>query len=196
MVAETMKYASWSHPRVALAAVLLCCMAPSADAETSQPPATDLATQPPACDPAQLSFKVDAKNGQFDGMSHSGTLLVLHNLGPARCTVPARPELSFLDAGRNPLAVSPRAVPGMHPGPVMLPVVIPAGATLTSEARWVSSDAYGAGNCVTSGFVALSLARRRLTVPLESHLCGPANQNPSYTVTPLHRDAGNKPRSQ
>jgi hypothetical protein len=148
----------------------------------------------PACDPNQLSFAVDSESGQFDGMSHSGTLLVLRNLGPAACAVPARPELAFLDANRQPLAVSPqRPPPGMHPGPVIPPVAVPVGAELTSEARWVSSDAFGANNCVAPAFVALAMGSHTFVAPLETHLCGAAGQKPSYTVTLLRRDPAYRP---
>jgi hypothetical protein len=142
-----------------------------------------------------LSLKVDAKDGEFDGMSQSGTMLVLRNRSQTACTVPARPELRFLDRAGQPVAVSPRALRGMHPGPVMLPVTIPAGAELTSEIRWVSSDAYGANNCVTFESVAISLDTRMVTAApaREGHMCGPADQKPSYTVTPLRRDAGRSP---
>jgi hypothetical protein len=152
-----------------------------------------MSSLPPACDPDQLSFAVDRENGQFDGMSHSGTLLVLRNLGSQACSVPARPEISFLDNGHNALPVSLGQTPGMHPGPVILPVVVPPGAELTSEARWVSSDAYGANNCVSPEFIALAIGPRTLVAPLSTHICGPAGQHPSYTVTLLRRDPPYEP---
>ncbi|AOB33758.1 hypothetical protein AKI39_14960 [Bordetella sp. H567] len=143
----------------------------------------------PACDPAQLSFAVDREGGQFDGMSHSGTLLVVRNLGPNTCTVPARPEVGFLDAAQHPLPVSLQRPAGMHPGPVLPPVAVPPGAELTSEARWVSSDAFGAGNCVASAFISLSIrGQPHFTVPLATQLCGPAHAAPSYSLTLLRRD--------
>jgi hypothetical protein len=193
-----MKNAPMSYPRAGLAAALLCSGLAHAQAGMAQAPAAGLPAQPPACGPAQLSFKVDAKNGEFDGMSQSGTLVILRNRGQTACTVPARPELSFLDRAGQPVAVSPRAVRGMRPGPVLLPVTVPAGAELSSEVRWVSSDAYGANNCVAFKSVAISLGTRRLTAALEreSHMCGPADQNPSYAVTPLRRDAAGSPASQ
>ncbi|ANN67532.1 DUF4232 domain-containing protein [Bordetella bronchialis] len=147
----------------------------------------------PACDPAQLSFAVDREAGQFDGMSHSGTLLVLRNLGPDTCTVPARPEVRFLDAGRQPLPVVAQVPPGMHPGPVIPPVAVPAGAELTSEARWVSSDAYGDGNCVTVAYATLAIGPRGFEAPLRTRMCGPANKSPTYGLTLLRRDPVYRP---
>jgi hypothetical protein len=164
---------------------------------SAAPSAPAGAGQVPACDPAQLSFAIDREGGQFDGMSHSGTLLVLRNLGPGTCSVPGRPVVAFLDANRKTLPVSLRTSPGMHPGPVILPVAVPPGAELTSEARWVSSDAYGANNCVSPRFIALSLGLQtqagaagdqRFSAPLETQLCGPAGQHPTYTVTLLRPD--------
>ncbi|CAM3427356.1 DUF4232 domain-containing protein [Bordetella sputigena] len=142
----------------------------------------------PACDPGQLSFAIDREDGQFDGMSHSGALLVLRNLGTTVCTVPARPELGFLDAGRQPLGVSRQQPPGMHPGPVIPPVAVPPGAELTGEARWVSSDAFDANNCVATAFITLAIGPRTFVAPLRTQLCGPAGKQPSYSVTLLRRD--------
>lgn len=148
----------------------------------------------PACDPGQLSFAIDREDGQFDGMSHSGALLVVRNLGTTVCSVPARPELGFLDAKRQPLGVSRQQPPGMHPGPVIPPVAVPPGAELTSEARWVSSDAFGANNCVTPAFATLTIGPRAFVAPLATQLCGPAGKQPSYSVTLLRRDPAYTPK--
>jgi hypothetical protein len=159
-----------------------------AQPSSAAPGPSGSAARPPPCDVAQLSFAVDRQGGYFDGMSQSGTLLVVRNLGPQACSVPARPELIFMDAHGKPLPVSARQQPGMHPGPVILPVAVPPGAELTSEARWVSSDAYGANNCVEPQSIALSLGGQSLVAPLKTRLCGPAGQSPAYTATLLHRD--------
>jgi hypothetical protein len=180
-------------PQVLAAALLFFALQAGASAQNPPSSASTGSTAAaggavPPCDAAQLSFGVDRENGQFDGMSHSGALLVLRNLGPGTCAVPARPELRFLDAQRRPLAVAPREPAGMHPGPVILPVAVPVGAELTSEARWVSGDAYGADNCVSPEFVALSLAGHTMIAPLGTHMCGPAGKAPAYTATLFHRD--------
>jgi len=155
----------------------------------AQSPSTKIAP----CTAAQLSIALDNENGFFDGMSHSGTLLVLRNLGPSACTVPARPLLTFEDAAHHPVSISLQTPRGMHPGPVLLPVVIPVNAEVTGSMRWVSSDAYGAGNCVSPAVLTLHLDPAAsdadtLRTSFRRRLCGPAHRSPSYSLIPLHRD--------
>lgn len=142
----------------------------------------------PSCSAAQLSLALDDENGYFNGMSHSGTLLVLRNLGPNACTVPGRPELGFEDTAHHPLPISLRLPRGMHPGPVIPPVVIPAGTEVTSQLRWVSSDAFGGNNRISPGFITLSLGRDTLRLKFTGQLFGPAGKQPTYSVTLFKRD--------
>lgn len=140
---------------------------------------------------------MDREGGQFDATSHSGTLLVLRNLGPNTCAAPPRPEIGFLGPNNEPLHVARQSPIGMHPGPVLPPVAVPVGAELTSEARWVSSDAFGANNCVTIAFVTFSMQGKVVaTVPLATQMCGPAGKPPSYSLTPLRRDPPYVPPSR
>ena len=88
----------------------------------------------PPCKASDLSLGTDDENGSFNGMSHLGTLLVLRNLSTTACSVPARPEISFLDASKSKASPLPikLEIPGakfMHPGPVMLPVWLRAPST-------------------------------------------------------------------
>lgn len=148
-------------------------------------------TQPPlpvSCSASQLSLGLDAEGGYFDGMSHSGTLLVLRNLGPQTCSVPAQPTLVFEDAQHHPVRVSRQTPAGMHPGPVILPVAIPVEAEVTSQMRWVSGDVYDGHNCVFPALVTIPLGADTLSVPFNGSLCGPAGPPPTYTMTPLQRD--------
>jgi len=142
----------------------------------------------PLCHATQLSFAVDDENGYFNGMSHSGTLLVLRNLGPNTCTVPARPVIVFEDAAHHPLSISSEAPRGMHPGPVILPAVIPVGAEVTSEIRWVSSDAFDANNSISPAYITLSIVGGTLRTKFEGRLFGPADKQPMYTMTLFKRD--------
>jgi hypothetical protein len=141
-----------------------------------------------SCSASQLSLGLDQEGGYFDGMSHSGSLLVLRNLGPQACGVSAQPTLGFEDAQHHPLRLSLQTPAGMRPGPVILPVVIPVGAEITSEMRWVSGDVYDGHNCVSPAYVTIPLGADRLSVPFNGTLCGPAGQPPTYTMTPLRRD--------
>jgi hypothetical protein len=143
---------------------------------------------PPSCSTSEISLGLDGEGGDFDGMSHSGTLLVLRNLGPQACSVPAQPTLGFEDAQHHLLQVSLQKPAGMHPGPVILPVAIPVGAEVTSQMRWVSGDVYDGHNCVSPAIVTIALGTDILSVPFNGTLCGPAGPPPTYTMTPLQRD--------
>ena len=140
------------------------------------------------CTAGQLSPALDEENGNFDGMSHSGTLLVLRNLGPEACSMPARPTIGFEDVQHHPVAVTLEEPVGMHPGPVLLPVAVPAGAELTSEMRWVSGDVYDGGQCVSPAFLTVAMGTETLRVDFSGRqICGPAGKV-SYSMTPLRRD--------
>lgn len=143
----------------------------------------------PACKSGQLSLAIDDENGNFNGMSHSGTLLVLRNLGPNACSVPAKPKVEFEDGKQRSLGVTAQTPIGMHPGPVMLPIAIPVGAEVTSELRWVSGDVYDGHNCASPAFLAVTMGTDVLRAKvLGTTLCGPAGKPPSFTMTPLKRD--------
>ena len=144
--------------------------------------------QPPPCKPSQLSFNTDNENGAFNGMSHSGTLLVLRNLGPNACTVPGRPTVAFEDPHHHTLPTTLQTPRFMHPGPVILPVVIPAGAEVTSSMRWVSSDAYAAHNGIAPVSITLLIHGHTLTHAFHGQLFGAAGKHPAYTETPFRRD--------
>ena len=76
----------------------------------------------PACTANQLSLSFDGEGGAFNGMSQSGTLLVLRNVGPTACSVAGLPKLTFKNAAGKPLAITRKVPIGMHPGPVILPI--------------------------------------------------------------------------
>ena len=147
----------------------------------------------PTCPAAQLSLALDDENGYFNGMSHSGTLIVLRNLGPSVCTVPARPILGFENASHHPLPISIEISRGMHPGPVILPVAIPVAAEVTSQMRWVSSDAFGANNSVSPVFITLTVGGDILRMKFTGQLFGPANKQPTYSVDFFKRDPAYAP---
>lgn len=139
------------------------------------------------CTANQLSLAVDSEGGAFNGMSHSGTLLVLRNLGTTACTVAGFPELLFTDSANAALPIV-RAIPrgmlrGMHPGPVVLPVTILPEAELTSRASWVSGEVYDHSQCLTPAALTVVIGGQRLTTPLTARICGPANYGPANKVT-------------
>jgi hypothetical protein len=91
----------------------------------------------PPCRPSHLRLSVDGRDGDFNGMSHSGTALMIRNLGPD-CMLPALPVVSLRDTHGRALPAARRAPVGMHPGPVMLPVRLGAGHQAETDLRWVA----------------------------------------------------------
>ena len=141
-----------------------------------------------ACTAAQLSLSFDSENGSFDGMSQSGTLLVLRNIGSETCTVPGRPTLEFEDSSQARLPISLQSTPGMHPGPVILPVAVPAGAEVTGGLHWVSGEVFDSSKCYSPAFVAITLGTDTLRAPIAGQLCGPSGQDAKYRFDYLKRD--------
>ena len=166
---------------VVVAVVLI--LASSASATPLQSASTLL-----ACTAAQLSFSFDSEGGNFDGMSQSGTLLVLRNIGSQTCIVSSRPALAFEDASHTKLPIALETPPGMHPGPVILPVAVPANAEATGELHWVSGEVFDNSQCFSPAFVAISIGTDVLRAPFTGHLCAPSGQDAKYRFAYLKRD--------
>ncbi|KNC93361.1 hypothetical protein GM31_19715 [Trabulsiella odontotermitis] len=124
---------------------------------------------------------MDDHNGLYNGMSQSGTSLVLHNTGKRACMLPPLPVLHFSDAARQPVTAERRTVRGMHPGPVLPPVIVPVGGELQILLRWVASDTFDGSNCIRPAFVSLSLDGGMLTVPFDRQMCAAKGQTGYYS---------------
>lgn len=133
------------------------------------------------CESSDITMHTDDRSGLYDGMSQSGTTLVLHNTGPGACMLPPRPVLTFSDAAHHPMTVERRTVRGMHPGPVLPPVIVPADRELLILLRWVSGDVFDGGNCIRPAFVSLNLAGGSLTVPFDRQMCAAKGQTGYYS---------------
>lgn len=141
----------------------------------------------PQCLKAQLSVRLDDREGQYDGMSQSGVDLVLHNRAKVPCSLPALPELSFRDSHHTPLAMARKLSPAMHPGPVLLPVSVGAGEDVSITLRWVSSDVFEHGQCVRPAVIALALPDGVLHRPFGRMMCAASGLTGYYSqsfVTP------------
>ena len=146
----------------------------------------------PECSAAQLSAAVDGENGNFDGMSHSGTLLVLRNISPTACSVAGYPALTFMDAAGKTLAIAREVPKGMHPGPVVLPVRVVPGAEVTATLKWVSGDVFSnggdaAGECFAVASVAVKIGDGTQSADLQAHVCG-LKGKVTYTMTRMAVD--------
>jgi len=137
----------------------------------------------PACEAGQLTLALDDGQGRFDGMSHSGVTVKITNHADAACSLPTRPRVRFEDSRRRPMRVSARALPGMHPGPVLLPLTVPAHASVASDLRWVSGDVYDDGACVTPAYLIVRTGAGELRAAFHGRLCGPAHPGPSWSAT-------------
>ena len=136
--------------------------------------------EPPSCK-AQLWIGLDGEDGAFNGMSHSGVLLVVRNLGPNSCRTPGLPVLEMQDASGRPLAFARRAPLGMHPGPVVIPVSIAPGAQATSALHWVSGPVYPRNACATPARIAVTTGPYTATLPWPGgQVCGPAGKPIPY----------------
>lgn len=142
----------------------------------------------PVCTGTQISLGTDTENGAFNGMSHSGALLVLRNLGPLPCRLPGLPRLAFLDAAGHPLPIA-RIVPRfMHPGPVILPVGLAVGAEATAPLRWVSSPVYTRNRCMKVAALRAAWPGGSATHPVRFTICGPGGKPAGLTQPPLRTD--------
>lgn len=142
----------------------------------------------PACTVDQLSLATDGENGAFNGMSHSGTLLVVRNLGSRTCTLPALPHLQFFGPGEVALPVVQQAPPGLHSAPVARPVPVAAGAELTAPLRWVSGPVYPQSRCLSPTELRVEIAGGVLRSPLSAHICGPTRATISFEQPALRPD--------
>jgi hypothetical protein len=167
--------------KIACIGALLCAMVSAkASAQTASAPA-----DVPPCQPHQLALSLDDGGGDFNGMSHGGTYVLLHNRGDTDCRLPARPEVTFLDAHKRTLRASLQPIPGMHPGPVLLPVVIPAQERVRTSLRWVSGDVFDDTQCIDPAYLRIGIGQGALTTRFHGHLCGSRAQGPLYQQPPF-----------
>ena len=130
--------------------------------------------QSKGCTAAELTLSFDGADGDFNGMSHSGTYLILTNKGSRSCSVPRRPELTFLDAKGSAIDAKANVPPGMHPGPVMVPLKLAPAASAQSGLRWVSGEVYDHSACADVAKTTVKLDAGEVSAPMPAHLCGEA----------------------
>lgn len=136
------------------------------------------------CSENQLSLALDDANGNFNGMSQAGTLLVIRNTGSTTCKISSRPTLRFENAKHHALPVTHKNPPGFHPGPVIQPIAIAPGAEVTATLHWVSGDVYPGHHCVSPAFLSWPMnTKTTWRIPFKSQLCGA--KAPEYTQTLL-----------
>ena len=142
----------------------------------------------PNCAANELSLAFDGEGGVFDGMSHSGTLLVLRDIGPRACAAPGLPPVTFKDAKGKPLPIARKAPVGMHPGPVVPPVGVAAGAELTAALRWVAGAVYPQSRCYDIAYATVEIAGTPIQARLAAHVCGATDKGATFDQPVLARD--------
>lgn len=133
------------------------------------------------CRASQLSFTVDGGDGQFNGMSHSGTMLVVRNMGTAPCSLPAPPQPVLTDADKRPLNIVAQAPTAPAPSTIQLA----PGAAAESEMRWVSGNVYEDGHCESPALIDLTIGGKKVSSAFTGHLCGAGGKPSTYTLTPF-----------
>lgn len=139
----------------------------------------------PPCTAAQIRVSTDGRDGDFDGMSHGGTLLVLRNVGARACSVPGLPTVHFLDPRGRALPASRKAPIGMRPGPVVLPVTIAPGGRATTGLRWVSGPVFDHSRSIAASVIAVTIGGRQVRATASERLFGEAGRPVGFDQPPL-----------
>ncbi|WP_260853879.1 DUF4232 domain-containing protein [Paraburkholderia sp. BCC1886] len=144
---------------------------------------------PPVCRASQLRLSLDGRDGEFNGMSHSGVELSIRNVGPD-CRLSALPTIQFRDAKGRVLAAARRPPAGMHPGPVMVPVRLGGGHRGVIDLRWVSGPVFPGSRSVRAATVVIRIGTGTLRAPLAAELYGATGQPVAFEQQPLHAVEG------
>lgn len=138
----------------------------------------------PACRSGQLRLALDARGGEFNGMSHSGIELSVRNLG-SDCVLAALPPNQLRDAHNRVVPALRQAPVGMHPGPVMVPVRLAGGHRAAAELHWVSGPVYPKSISIRAARLSVRIDRSGLTAPFKAILYGEAGKTISFSQTPF-----------
>lgn len=145
------------------------------------------ATAPAApCRAESLALRTDGEGGNFNGMSHGGTRLILRNTGSSDCLLPGLPTVIFLDADGKALATERKAPAGMHPGPVVVPVRLAPGAEASTPLRWVSGEVYDSSRCVSPARVRVRFGAKAVVEgAVSGRICAPGDASAAVEQPPM-----------
>lgn len=151
--------------------------------------------QSPLCSVHQLTLTLDRKDGEFDGMQQSGTLLVLRNMSQDACSVQPIPQLTLFDREGKPLAVSARlpGTRGMHPGPVVPPISLGSGAILIATMHWITGPVFNHNVFAKAKSLSLNIDGQQKHIPFEAEICGERGKDNTYSITRFAPDLTYKP---
>ena len=122
-------------------------------------------------------------------MSQSGTLLVLRNIGPDACRIAPFPDITLKNAkGPLPVQFSVEGARFMHPGPAVFPVVVAAGAELTSTLHWVAGPVFTKNVCLHPTSIILRVRGKEIGSEFAATICGEQGEGVKVTMTRLATD--------
>lgn len=139
----------------------------------------------PACTARKVVLSIDSRDGDFNGMSHSGTYLVIRNTGRRACGLPGLPFVTFHGARGVLLPASRQSPVGMHPGPVIVPVTIPAHGRVATALRWVSGPVYDRNRRLVTRTVDVTIGGRTVRTPFRAAMFAPVGEPARFDQPPL-----------
>ncbi len=138
----------------------------------------------PHCRSDRLRLTLDGRNGEFNGMSHSGTELSIRNIGPD-CILDALPNVQLLDGRNRPLPAVRQSPRGMHPGPVILPIRLAAGHRAVTAIRWVAGPVFDQNQSVRATKLRIQVGTGTLMSRMTATLYGERGQRFTFEQPPL-----------
>jgi predicted secreted protein len=137
------------------------------------------------CQPADIQAHFDDRDGEFTGMSQRGVLLVMENTSDHTCRLARQSKIIF--SGKTDKGISLQAKQrinrAMHPGPVLLPVILEPGHKHSVMVRWVAGDLYdNSHNCITTTEAIVNLADQSLHIPAKFQMCAPKDHTDFFTT--------------
>lgn len=166
----------WRPAMIPLLVLSACSSAPPATRQTQ-------AAAPAACVPAQLKLSLDDGNGRLNGMSHAGTMLVVHNASEVACSIAAMPAPGLRGAQRQTLAIAAQVPPIPAAQPPRL--TLAPGASVESDMRWVSGNVYDDGHCESPAVITLAIGAGTVSAPFHGQLCGAGGKPSTYSIGPF-----------
>ena len=143
-----------------------------------------LAAVPPCG--AGVAVDFDRAGSANDGEPQSGVLLVLRNVGSAACSIPGLPKLLYEDETGHALEVLRKPPPGMHPGPVITPLILAPGASVSAALHWVSTNPNGEHHCAAPHKVVIGEGPHAPSVAWRfGQLCGEPGKPLSFSQAVL-----------
>ena len=133
------------------------------------------------CTPRHTVMVLDGGQGEFDGMMHGGTWVVVRNTGTRACSLASVGPVSFEDGHHHVLPVRWRQAAVVPDG------ALRPGAQVRTALRWVSGNAFDPGYCMTPATLALPLRKGMLRQPFGRSLCAPSGTPPTVEQQPWER---------